>query len=61
MVIRGIGGDLAVPRWVSDELLEMKDGVVFEQASAAQILAAPREEYTKRLLAAIPRGYQAAA
>jgi peptide/nickel transport system ATP-binding protein len=29
-----------------------------EQASAEQILAYPREEYTKRLLAAIPRGYQ---
>ena len=28
------------------------------QASAAQILAAPREAYTQRLLAAIPRGYR---
>ena len=42
-------------------VLVMKDGVVVEQASAAQILAAPREDYTKRLLAAIPRGYRAAA
>jgi peptide/nickel transport system ATP-binding protein len=32
---------------------------VVDQASAAQILAAPREEYTKRLLAATPRGYRA--
>jgi peptide/nickel transport system ATP-binding protein len=50
-----------VVRFISDEVLVMKDGVVVEQASAAQILAAPREDYTKRLLAAIPRGYQAAA
>jgi peptide/nickel transport system ATP-binding protein len=56
-----ISHDLAVVRFISDEVLVMKDGVVVEQASAAQILAAPREDYTKRLLAAIPRGYQAAA
>ena len=38
----------------------MKDGVVVEQASAEQILASPTQEYTRRLLAAIPRGYRAA-
>ena len=52
-----ISHDLAVVRFISDEVLVMKDGVVVEQASAAQILAAPQEDYTKRLLAAIPRGY----
>jgi peptide/nickel transport system ATP-binding protein len=56
-----ISHDLAVVRFVSDEVLVMKDGVVVEQASAVQILAAPREAYTQRLLAAIPRGYRAAA
>ena len=56
-----ISHDLAVVRFISDEVLVMKDGVVVEQASAAQILAAPREDYTKRLLAAIPRGYHAGA
>ncbi len=55
-----ISHDLAVVRFISDEVLVMKDGVVVEQASAAQILAAPKEDYTKRLLAAIPRGYQPA-
>jgi peptide/nickel transport system ATP-binding protein len=39
----------------------MKDGLVVEQASAEEILAAPKEAYTQRLLAAIPRGYLAAA
>ncbi len=56
-----ISHDLAVVRFISDEVLVMKDGIVVEQASAAQILAAPREAYTQRLLAAIPRGYRAAA
>jgi peptide/nickel transport system ATP-binding protein len=56
-----ISHDLAVVRFISDEVLVMKDGVVVEQASAAQILAAPKEDYTKRLLAAIPRGYSARA
>ena len=56
-----ISHDLAVVRFISDEVLVMKDGVVVEQASAAQILAAPKEDYTKRLLAAIPRGYGARA
>ena len=53
-----ISHDLAVVRFISDEVLVMKDGIVVEQASAEQILAAPREAYTQRLLAAIPRGYR---
>jgi len=56
-----ISHDLAVVRFISDEVLVMKDGIVVEQASAEQILVAPREEYTRRLLSAIPRGYRAAA
>ncbi len=56
-----ISHDLAVVRFISDEVLVMKDGAVVEQASAAQILAAPKQEYTQRLLAAIPRGYRVAA
>jgi peptide/nickel transport system ATP-binding protein len=56
-----ISHDLAVVRFISDEVLVMKDGVVVEQASAEEILAAPKQDYTKRLLAAIPRGYRAAA
>ncbi len=56
-----ISHDLAVVRFISDEVLVMKDGVVVEQASAQTILRAPKEDYTKRLLGAIPRGYQPAA
>ena len=55
-----ISHDLAVVRFISDEVLVMKDGQVVEQASAQQILAAPREEYTKRLLGAVARGWRGA-
>ncbi len=56
-----ISHDLAVVRFMADHVLVMKDGEVVEQASVEQILDAPREEYTRRLLGAIPRGYRAAA
>ena len=56
-----ISHDLAVVRFISDEVLVMKDGVVVEQASAEQILVAPKEDYTKRLLGAVPRGWSAQA
>ena len=56
-----ISHDLAVVRFMADEVLVMKDGEVVEQASVAQILDAPQQEYTRRLLGAIPRGYRTAA
>jgi peptide/nickel transport system ATP-binding protein len=54
-----ISHDLGVVRFISDEVLVMKDGAVVEQASAAAILASPTQAYTQRLLAAVPRGYRA--
>jgi peptide/nickel transport system ATP-binding protein len=56
-----ISHDLAVVRFMADEVLVMKDGEVVEQASVAQILEQPQQEYTKRLLGAIPRGYRGGA
>jgi len=56
-----ISHDLAVVRFMADEVLVMKDGEVVEQAGVEQILDAPQQEYTRRLLGAIPRGYRAAA
>ena len=56
-----ISHDLAVVRFMADEVMVMKDGEVVEQAGVEQILDAPRQEYTRRLLGAIPRGYRAAA
>jgi peptide/nickel transport system ATP-binding protein len=54
-----ISHDLAVVRFMADEVLVMKDGEVVEQAGVEQILEAPQQEYTRRLLGAIPRGYRA--
>jgi len=54
-----ISHDLGVVRFISDEVLVMKDGEVVEQASAEAILAAPSQDYTRRLLAAVPRGWRA--
>ena len=55
-----ISHDLAVVRFMADEVMVMKDGEVVEQAGVEQILDAPRQEYTRRLLGAIPRGYSPA-
>jgi ABC-type microcin C transport system duplicated ATPase subunit YejF len=47
-----ISHDLAVVRALSDDVLVMKDGKVVEHGSVDQIFAAPREEYTRALIAA---------
>ena len=56
-----ISHDLAVVRFMADEVLVMQDGAVVEQAGVEQILEHPQQDYTRRLLAAIPRGYVGAA
>jgi len=56
-----ISHDLAVVRFMADEVIVMKDGEVVEQADVEQILERPQQEYTRRLLGAIPRGHLAAA
>ena len=56
-----ISHDLAVVRFMADEVIVMKDGEVVEQAGVEQILERPQQEYTRRLLTAIPRGYTASA
>jgi peptide/nickel transport system ATP-binding protein len=52
-----ISHDLAVVRFISDEVLVMKDGHVVEQDRTQRILDAPREDYTKRLMGAVARGW----
>jgi microcin C transport system ATP-binding protein len=47
-----ISHDLRVVRALASELLVMKDGKVVEQGPAERIFTAPREDYTKALLAA---------
>ena len=53
-----ISHDLAVVRYLADDVLVMKDGISVEHAPAAQLLAAPRHDYTRRLLDAVPHGWQ---
>jgi len=50
-----VSHDLAVVRHVTDETLVMRRGVAVEQGPTARVLAAPREPYTRALLAAVPR------
>jgi len=47
-----ISHDLRVVRALASEVLVMRDGKVVEQGPAERIFTAPREEYTKALLAA---------
>ncbi|PPL20514.1 dipeptide ABC transporter ATP-binding protein [Microterricola pindariensis] len=49
-----ISHDLAVVSALADRVLVMRGGRVIEQGSTAEVLGAPQEEYTKRLIAAVP-------
>ncbi|MGF0536697.1 ABC transporter ATP-binding protein [Agrobacterium sp. ES01] len=47
-----ISHDLSVVRAMSDEVIVMKSGKIVEQGQTEQIFDAPREDYTKSLIAA---------
>jgi ABC-type oligopeptide transport system ATPase subunit len=49
-----ISHDLAVVRYICDQVAVMYQGKLVEQAPAATLFASPQKEYTKRLLSAIP-------
>ena len=49
-----VSHDLAVVSQLADEILVLHRGEVVEQGPAAEVLGAPRTDYTKMLLAAIP-------
>ncbi len=50
-----IAHDLAVIEHISDYALVMTEGKIVEQAPADEIYRNPRHDYTKKLLAAVPR------
>ncbi|WP_411722483.1 dipeptide ABC transporter ATP-binding protein [Mycetocola sp.] len=49
-----ISHDLAVVSAIADRVLVMKGGRVVESGNTQELLADPREEYTRRLIAAVP-------
>ena len=50
-----ISHDLAVVKYMSDEVMVMKDGEIVEMNDADAIYANPQNTYTKQLLMAMPR------
>ncbi len=51
-----ISHDLSVVKYMSDQLLVMKEGKIEEIGEADSIYNNPKKEYTKKLIEAIPKG-----
>ncbi|MCW8981536.1 MAG: ATP-binding cassette domain-containing protein, partial [Altibacter sp.] len=51
-----ISHDLAVVKYMADQLVVMKEGAIVEVGDADEIYANPTHAYTKRLIEAIPKG-----
>jgi len=52
-----ISHDLAVVKYISDQVMVMNQGEIIEIADSDAIYRNPREPYTKKLLSAIPKGW----
>ena len=55
-----ISHDLAVVKYMADQLVVMNSGLIEEIGDADEIYANPRKDYTKRLIEAIPKGIKKA-
>lgn len=49
-----ISHDLAVVRYISDRILVMNKGTIVEEGTAEEVYFSPKNEYTKKLIDAIP-------
>jgi peptide/nickel transport system ATP-binding protein len=49
-----ISHDLSVVHYISDRVMVMQSGKIVESGAASQVLKHPSNEYTKRLIAAMP-------
>jgi len=52
-----ISHDLAVVKYISDQVMVMNQGEIIEIADSDEIYRHPREPYTQKLLSAIPKGW----
>jgi peptide/nickel transport system ATP-binding protein len=52
-----ISHDLAVVKYMADDMLVMNQGAIVERGPADAIYADPQNEYTRKLMNAIPRGF----
>jgi len=50
-----ISHDLSVVKFMSDRIMLMRDGSIIEEGDPDEIYKNPKEEYTKRLIRAIPK------
>jgi peptide/nickel transport system ATP-binding protein len=53
-----ISHDLAVVKYISDQVMVMSEGDVVEVANSDDIYLNPKQEYTKKLLGSIPKGWE---
>jgi len=56
-----ISHDLAVVKYISDQVMVMNDGAIVEMADSDEIYLNPKQEYTRKLLSSIPKGLEKAA
>ncbi len=55
-----ISHDLAVVKYISDQVMVMNQGEIVEIANSDEIYLSPKQEYTRKLLSSIPKGWDAA-
>ena len=55
-----ISHDLAVVKYISDQVMVMNDGEIVEMANSDDIYLRPQHPYTKKLLSSIPKGWDGA-
>jgi len=54
-----ISHDLAVVKYISDQVMVMNEGAIVEIADSDEIYLHPSQEYTRKLLSSIPKGFDA--
>ncbi|MGH8714777.1 MAG: ATP-binding cassette domain-containing protein, partial [Casimicrobiaceae bacterium] len=52
-----ISHDLAVVKYIADEIMVMNQGAIVEIANADDIYLHPKQPYTRKLLSSIPKGW----